>query len=680
MSAVIHSPAESPTGEVLLTVTDLRLRIGAAYPVDGVSFCIARGETLALLGESGSGKSLSALALLDLLPKGVTLAGGHIEYAGRELQTLDPKARRALRGRHLAMVFQEPMTSLNPVLSIGYQIGEAVRLHQGLHGRALRTRCVELLDAVGIGAAADRLGDYPHQLSGGMKQRVMIAMALAGDPDMLIADEPTTALDVTIQAQILQLLATLQRERGMALLLITHDLGVAAQMADRIAVMYAGQIVEQAPREAFFKTPTHPYTQMLFRAKPDLEQRGQMLVAIPGQTAVPPAIGCRFAARCDRVMPRCTQETPAWCGATEWGALCFLAERGMTPEALESAAEVLPVRAGTAETLLAVRAVCVDFSISRGFGRRAQELRAVDDVSFELQSGRTLALVGESGCGKTTMAKAVMQLQRYTSGSIHFAGEDLGLLQGEALRRARCGFQMVFQDPYASLNPRMRIRDMFLEAMEVQAIGAGPQDRRARVVALMDQVGLREEHLDLYPHQFSGGQRQRLCIARALAVEPKLLVCDEPTSALDVSVQAQILNVLRRLQHERGLAYLFITHDLAVVSYLADEVAVMYLGRIVERGPAPLLLSNPRHPYTQALLAAVPRVGGLHRPLVVAGDIPSPLSRPSGCHFHPRCPRAQTECQRDYPQTYDVGDGHSVSCLLYRDAAVDTVSRTHPDA
>ncbi|MBI5462399.1 MAG: ABC transporter ATP-binding protein [Gammaproteobacteria bacterium] len=682
MPAVSHSSADTRTGEVLLSVADLRLRIGNVYPVDGVSFRIARGETLALLGESGSGKSLTALALLDLLPKGAVIAGGRIDYAGRALQALDPRTRRGLRGRQLAMVFQEPMTSLNPVLSIGYQIGESVRLHQGLRGRALKQRCVELLDVVGIGDAAARLGDYPHQLSGGMKQRVMIAIALAGDPEVLIADEPTTALDVTIQAQILQLLATLQRERGMALLLITHDLGVAAQMADRIAVMYAGQIVEQAPREAFFKAPTHPYTQMLFRAQPDLQQRGHRLAAIPspgpGQSGVSQALGCRFAARCDRAMPRCTQETPAWYGATEWGARCFLAEHGVTPLETNVGAEPLPLRRSPSETLLSVRDLCVDFKLSRGFARRTASLRAVDGVSFELAAGRTLALVGESGCGKTTVAKAVMRLQRSVSGTIQFDGRDLGQLQGEALRRARAGFQLVFQDPFASLNPRMRIRDMFLEALEVQAIGAGPEDRLARARTLMEQVGLRAEQLDLYPHQFSGGQRQRLCIARALAVEPKLLVCDEPTSALDVSVQAQILNLLRRLQHERGLAYLFISHDLAVVSYLADDVAVMYLGRIVERGPAPQVLANPLHPYTQALMAAVPRPvdarqgaqHGVRGARVVVGDIPSPLARPSGCHFHPRCPRALPECRSDYPQTYHVGAGQSVSCVLYRDSAV----------
>lgn len=654
---------------MLLTVSDLRLRIAATTPVDGVSFRLARGETLALLGESGSGKSLSALALLDLLPKGVAFTGGRIEYAGRELQTLDSKARQALRGRHLAMVFQEPMTSLNPVLSIGYQIGEAVSLHKGLHGRLLKQRCVELLEAVGMGAAARRLDDYPHQLSGGMKQRVMIAIALAGDPDILIADEPTTALDVTIQAQILDLLARLQRERGMSLLLITHDLGVAAQMADRIAVMYAGQIVEQAPREVLFKTPTHPYTQMLFRARPDIGQRGQVLAAIAGQTAAATHSGCRFAARCDRAIARCVQEAPAWYGTTEWGARCHLIERGITSVATVCATERLPLRSATSEILLSVRNVSVDFPLSRGLGRTAQVLHAVEDVSFELQAGRTLALVGESGCGKTTLAKAVMQLQRYSSGSIHFAGQDLSQLQAQTLRRARAGFQLVFQDPFASLNPRMRIRAMFLEAMDVQSIGTGRQDRYARAAALMEQVGLRAEQLDLYPHQFSGGQRQRLCIARALAVEPRLLVCDEPTSALDVSVQAQILNLLQRLQHQRGLAYLFISHDLAVVSYLADEVAVMYLGRIVERGPATQLLESPRHPYTQALLAALPQADQTARPLVLTGDLPSPLSRPSGCHFHPRCAHAQAECQRDYPQTYALGDGHSVSCFLYRDTA-----------
>ncbi|MFP5506899.1 MAG: dipeptide ABC transporter ATP-binding protein, partial [Gammaproteobacteria bacterium] len=494
-------------------------------------------------------------------------------------------------------------------------------------------------------------------------------------PEVLIADEPTTALDVTIQAQILQLLARLQRERGMALLLITHDLGVAAQMADRVAVMYAGQIAEQAPREAFFGTPTHPYTQMLFRAQPDVEQRGRILAAIPGQVQAATgsaSAGCRFVARCDRAMPRCYEETPAWYGTSEWGVRCFLGERGeAAPPMPAAASEPAPPAAAPAGPLLEVRDLRVSFEVCRGFGRARQTLHAVDAVSFDLAAGQTLALVGESGCGKTTVAKAVLQLQRVDAGSIRFAGRELGQLQGEELRRARAGFQLVFQDPFASLNPRMRIRDMFLEAMEVQQIGNERQDRLARAGRLMEQVGLSRDQLNLYPHQFSGGQRQRICIARALAVQPKLLVCDEPTSALDVSVQAQILNLLRRLQREEGLAYLFITHNLAVVGYLADTVAVMYLGRIVERGPAAAVLARPRHPSTQALLAAVPRIGGAAAPLSLAGDIPSPLARPDGCHFHPRCPQARPECRTGFPPAYAVAAGHEVHCLLYRDAPAD---------
>ncbi|MBU1192779.1 MAG: ABC transporter ATP-binding protein [Gammaproteobacteria bacterium] len=660
---------EAPLGEVLVAVSDLKVGIAGALPVDGVSFRIARGETLALLGESGCGKSLTALALMGLLPAEAELASGRIDYAGQELMTLNPRARRALRGSHMAMVFQEPMTSLNPVMSIGRQLGEAVRLHQGLRGVELKARCIELLDAVGISDAAERLGDYPHQLSGGMMQRVMIAMALAGDPELLIADEPTTALDVTIQAQILQLLASLQQARGMALLLITHDLGVAAQMADRVAVMYAGQIVEQGPHEAFFHAPAHPYTQMLFRAQPDVEQRGQVLAAIPGQvpSLTTNILGCRFVARCDRSMSRCQQEIPLWYGTSEWGVRCFLGERGENPSLPpRELATPLAARTEPTSTLLEVRDLRVTYALRRGFGRRPKALVAADAVSFELAAGRTLALVGESGCGKTTVAKAVLQLERAESGSIHFDGVDLGLLEDEALRRARAGFQMVFQDPFASLNPRMRICDMFLEAMEVQSIGADNQERLVLAAELMDQVGLHREQLRLFPHQFSGGQRQRICIARALAVQPKLLVCDEPTSALDVSVQAQILNLLRRLQEERGLSYLIISHDLAVVGYLADEVAVMYLGRIVERGPADAVLGAPRHPYTQALLAAVPRISEGRLIRVAAGDIPSPLARPTGCHFHPRCPQARSECCERFPEAYSVGTRHSVNCILYK--------------
>ncbi|MBZ0071687.1 MAG: ABC transporter ATP-binding protein [Thiohalobacteraceae bacterium] len=663
--------AEQAATEILVGVSDLRIRIGGTYPVDGVSFNIARGETLALLGESGCGKSMTALALMGLLPNGAEIVSGHIGYRGRDLRTLTPLERRQLRGRRIAMVFQEPMTSLNPVLSIGHQIAEAVSLHQRLADAAARRRVVELLEAVGLGDAEARYGDYPHQLSGGMKQRVLIAIALAGDPDLLIADEPTTALDVTIQAQILDLLVRLQRERNMALLLITHDLGVAAQVADRVAIMYAGQIVEQGPRDAFFAAPAHPYSRMLFRALPDLGQRGRPLAAIPGQVPVPSTghTGCRFAPRCDRVMPRCEAEAPPWYGTWEWGVRCYLGEQAAVesePPLPEPAPLEVPPPTIAARPLLQVRDLQVNFLVRRGFGRARQILHAVDGVSFELMTGRTLALVGESGCGKSTVAKAVLQLQPLDAGTVVFDGQDLSRLSPEELRRARAGFQLIFQDPFASMNPRMRVRDMLVEAMEVQNIGAARPERLARAADLLQQVGLRTEQLSLYPHQFSGGQRQRLCIARALAVNPRLVVCDEPTSALDVSVQAQILNLLRRLQLDHGLSYLFISHDLAVVGYLADDVAVMYLGRIVERGPADRVLADPLHPYTQALLQAVPSAYAPHRPAEVRGDPPSPLNRPSGCHFEPRCPRARPECRQHYPESVQVDEHREVSCVLYR--------------
>lgn len=668
-----HNSLQFAADSMLVTATDLRVRIGDAYPVDGVSFAIAPGETLVLLGESGCGKSLTALAVLGLLPAGSELSGGRIEYRGHDLSGFNAQQRRRVRGRHIAMIFQEPMSCLNPVLTVGEQVEEAVRLHQGLKRHAARERVIELLTSVGIGDAARRMQDYPHQLSGGMKQRVMIAIALAGDPELLIADEPTTALDVTIQAQILELLAALRAQRDMALLLITHDLGVAAQIADRVAVMYAGQIVEQGPCEAFFKAPVHPYSQMLFQALPDLAQRGHMLAAIPGQ--VPDAgmlpSGCRFADRCDRRMDRCTHEMPAWYGTVEWGVRCLLGEHGaMPPAPISIDPPKLAPRSQAGDVLLEVRDLRVRFDVKQGFARASQELIAVDQVSFDLPVARTLALVGESGCGKSTVAKAVLQLIRPDSGSVRFAGRTLGILQDEALRRARAGFQLIFQDPFASLNPRMRIRDMFLEAFEVQEIGHDTHDRQARAVELMQLVGLRPHQLLLYPHQFSGGQRQRLCIARALAVNPRLVVCDEPTSALDVSVQAQILNLLQRLQSEQNLSYLFISHDLSVVGYLADEVAVMYLGRIVERGPAETILTEPRHPYTQALLAAVPSARKLNGEKLALGDIPSPITRPSGCHFHTRCPHAQARCKAAYPEVYRLAAGHEARCFLLEKEAV----------
>ena len=653
----------------LLEVDDLRLGFQAGRQplcaVDGVSFRIARGETFALLGESGCGKSVTAQGILRLLPAAGRVLGGSVRYDGTDLLALPEVAMRAYRGGKIAMIFQEPSTSLNPVLTVGQQIAEVLARHLALRGAAARARSQELLEQVGIADPARRLDEYPFQLSGGMQQRVMIAIALAGEPELLIADEPTTALDVTMQAQILDLLAQLQAERGMAILLITHDLGVVARLAQRIGVMYAGELVEIAGREQFFTQPAHPYTQALFAALPDAGRRGAPLRTIVGQvpalSALPP--GCRFAPRCPQAMPVCREENPAWrveaCGAQ---VRCHWQNEGeAVPAAGESATD--DAAPATLAPLLQIRDLAVHFPIRKGILQRVVgQVKAVDGVSLTLAPGRTLALVGESGCGKTTVGKALLQLIRPTAGSVRVNGEEWVGARGKSLRQARRQAQMVFQNPFASLNPRLRVGEIIAEGM--QALG-GQGEPATAIAALLQAVGLPADAAGRFPHEFSGGQRQRIAIARALAVQPRLLVCDEPTSALDVSVQAQILNLLKTLQQELGVAYLFITHNLAVVEYLAHDIAVMYLGRIVECGTAAEVLAAPRHPYTQALLSAVlqPRLeedgSGVQ---VLAGEIPSPARPPAGCHFHPRCPKATAECRNSYPAAQPLTATHRVNC------------------
>ena len=647
----------------ILSVTDLAIDIRAARPVDGVSFDIAAGECFALLGESGCGKSMTALGIMRLLPLAARARAGTVNFEGRDLLALPESGMREVRGGGIGMIFQEPATSLNPVLTVGRQIVEALQLHAGLQGAEARARAAELLDQVGIPDPVRRLDDFPFQLSGGLRQRVMIACALAGAPRLLIADEPTTALDVTIQAQVLDLLDDLRRNQGMALLLITHDLGVVARMADRVGVMYAGQLVEDAPREAFFGRPAHPYSVRLFAALPEADRRGGRLATIPG--SVPPAdarhAGCRFVDRCSEVMEQCRTAPPPWREAAAGQRVrCFLP--GVAPAVAAGVGAGDTAIGDESRLLLEVSDLEVHFPIRRGILQRAVgAVRAVDGVSLQLLPGRTLALVGESGCGKTTAGKAMLQLLRPTAGSVRLDGVELTTRSAGELRPLRAKMQMVFQDPFASLNPRLRIGDIIAEGM--QALSAGG-DIQARVAGLLEQVGLRADMVTRYPHEFSGGQRQRIAIARALAVNPQLLICDEPTSALDVSVQAQILNLLSDLQRELKLAYLFITHNIAVVDYLAHDVAVMYLGRVVERGSAEEILRAPRHPYTRALLAAVPRVDGARSEVPkLVGDMPSAANPPSGCHFHPRCPLADEACRRSYPGETRFGATQAVRCF-----------------
>ncbi len=612
----------------MLRIDDLKVELdadaGIVKAIDGLSLAIDRGQTFALVGESGCGKSMTALALMRLLPESGAIAAGQVTLGEQDVLALPESSMRAVRGGRIGMIFQEPGTSLNPVMRVGEQIVEAIETHTALRGEAARQRAIEWLQRVGIPEPERRIDDYPFRLSGGQKQRVMIAMTLAAEPDFLVADEPTTALDVTIQAQILALLKQLQREHGMGMLLITHDLAVVSDMADTVALMYAGQIVEAAPAAEFFGAPKHPYAQALLRALPDAARKGQPLQAIGG--TVPalwlPFEGCRFAPRCAQVMPHCASRVPPMFGADGRHAVrCWLHEPGREaaapartqpePAASPAVADWRAVGNGVL-SLLQVCGLHVRFPVRSGLlQRETGHFEAVSDVSFDIAAGRTLALVGESGCGKTTIGKALLQLlrrQATTQGQALLEGHDLFELQGQALQQARKDIQIVFQDPFASLNPRLRVAELLDEGLHALQPGMALAARNQRIEQLLDQVGLRRDALQRYPHEFSGGQRQRIAIARALAVQPKLIVCDEPTSALDVSVQAQILNLLQDLQRSLGLSYLFITHNIGVVAYFAHDVAVMRAGRLVESGPAEQVLQRPAHEYTRSLLAAVPRV------------------------------------------------------------------------
>ena len=676
----------TPSDKVLLKIDNLQTSFattgGTVRAVDGVSFEIQRGQTFALLGESGCGKSMTALSMMRLVPEPAgRITQGAIQLNGNDLLQLPEVGMREVRGNRIAMIFQEPMTSLNPVLTIGQQIIESVQQHTGLKNNAAQTRVLELLEAVGIPDPAQRYNEYPHQLSGGMKQRIMIAIALAGEPDLLIADEPTTALDVTIQAQVLDLMRQLQKDTGMAILLITHDLGVVSEMADRVAVMYAGQIVEEANRAEFFANPKHPYSKKLFESLPDMEKRGQRLAVIPGHvpSLATEFTSCRFADRCEFSWDSCQQKVPVWTQSEEGngGVRCLLHEVGQhVPEAQgskeQAAAELTTdYESPDKQILLSVDGLKVHFPIHKGLLRRVvNHVKAVDDIALSIPAGRTLALVGESGCGKTTVGKSILQLTRPTAGRVHFGQTELTDLSMKQLRPYRTDIQIIFQDPFSSMNPRMMVADIIEEGMITQGLGGDANGRAKRVDQLLEQVGLSADVKHRYPHEFSGGQRQRICIARALAVEPKLIICDEPTSALDVSVQAQILNLLKDLQEELGLSFLFITHDLSVVEYLAHEVAVMYLGRIVEQGTVQEVMEDPMHPYTKALLAAVPVIEKddtkVERAIVsVQGEMPSPINPPSGCHFHPRCEQVMPECRTTYPEAYSGSESHLAKCFLY---------------
>ncbi len=605
----------------LLNIQNLTVSLprasGTATVIDGIDLCIKRGETFALVGESGCGKSMTALAIMQLLPMAASIEKhSQIQLDGENLLALSEMAMRRIRGRRIAMIFQEPMTSLNPVMTIADQIGEVLSHHFGLRGHKKQQRILELMNNVGIDDAESRMYDYPHQFSGGMKQRVMIAMALAGEPELLIADEPTTALDVTIQAQVLTLLQQLQQQTGLAILLITHDLAIVKQMADHIAVMYAGHLIEQATAKEFFALPQHPYSQQLFASLPSLEKRQQRLSVIKG--SVPPLgtvyNACRFAERCRYAWQTCATLAPRWLSHDHHQVRCHLYDEQINNKLKIDVTEILveenkQIVQNISQPLLKVENLKIYFPIKKGlFKRTVAYVKAVDGISFTLQQGQTLAIVGESGSGKTTAGAAILQLIKTTTGKVYYRDQLLQQLTRRRLKSLRQELQIIFQDPFSSMNPRMRVSDIIGEGIIAHGLEPNPIKRQQYIAQLLQQVGLSEEYLPRYPHEFSGGQRQRICIARALATKPKIIICDEPTSALDVSVQAQILNLLKQLQESFGLSYIFISHNISVVAYLADYVAVMQHGKIVEQGSAEQILTDPRHAYTQQLLAAVPRL------------------------------------------------------------------------
>ena len=596
-------------------VVDLQTESGMARAVDALDLTLQKGQTFALVGESGCGKSMTALSLLRLLPDNAVIQSGQVKLSDVDVFQLSENQMRSIRGRRISIIFQEPSTSLNPVMTVGDQILEVISQHTSLKGEAARGRALEWLTKVGLPEPARRMGSYPFEMSGGQLQRVMIAIALAAEPDLLIADEPTTALDVTIQAQILDLLKSLQKERGMAMLLITHDLAVVSGMADQVALMYAGQIVEVASAADFFVRPSHPYAKLLLQALPGEDLRGRQLAAIHGTVPALTQVfqGCRFAPRCPYQMASCVEKPVTMTAlAEDHHVRCVRAnDVGLQALSLSPLRDRSSMVSIDHSVLLSVQNLSVTYSMGGGVLGGRQSFQAVKNVSFDIQKGQTLALVGESGCGKTTIGKALLQLltpQTQVTGHAVLQGQNLFQLKGRDLMASRRQLQIIFQNPFASLNPRMRVQEILEEGMKSLHPEWSTHQRHADLKVLMDQVGLRKDALDRYPHEFSGGQRQRIAIARALAVKPSLIVCDEPTSALDVSVQAQILNLLKELQDSLGVSFLFVTHNIGVVAYLADKVAVMHEGEIVEIGDASQILNNPQAIYTKTLLSAVPQL------------------------------------------------------------------------
>ena len=733
-----------PVLEVKDLSTHIQLTKSVVQAVGNIDLHIELGETLGLVGESGCGKSMTGLSIMGLLPPGGQVVNGSVKLDGRELVGLTDAELRKLRGNEMTMIFQDPLTSLDPTKTIGYQVAEPFRLHRDASKREAMERAAEVLALVGLPRPKERLTDYPHQLSGGMRQRVMIAIALTCEPKLLIADEPTTALDVTIQAQILALLDDLKDRLGMAMLLITHDMGVIAGHADRVNVMYAGRLVETAETGRLFGHMHHPYTQALLGSIPRLSQdHRQRLLNIPGlppDLSKPPP-GCRFAPRCAHATSKCGESEPAlagdsmdhrfacWHPVDGWarlgagdgrvgdgqlgdgqvgdrevvddpiddgevgdsaaghgqagrehapGPAVTVLDRPAPPVAIPRQSGPAPDTA--AAPLLQISNVVKEFPVTAGIlQRQVGRVHAVSGVSFTVSAGETYGLVGESGCGKTTIGRVIVALERPTSGAVTLQGKNVSGLSGSDLRRNRRHLQLMFQDPYSSLDPRMRVGAIIREPLAIQRMGTHEQQHQ-RVFELLDEVGLPRNAVERYPHEFSGGQRQRIGLARALTLNPQVIVADEPVSALDVSIRAQVLNLMKRLQADHGLTYIVISHDLAVVKYMADRIGVMYLGKLVEQGSGDDIYQRPAHPYTAGLIATIPvpdpAVARRRTGAGIAGELPSPIEPPSGCRFRTRCPFAQELCAQEEPQPRSFGPGHTAACHFplqdYQPAAVGT--------
>jgi oligopeptide/dipeptide ABC transporter ATP-binding protein len=664
---------------------------GRLKALHDVSFDVQPGEIVGIVGESGCGKSTVSSALLRLLPPNGEITTGSMRFRDRDLLAFNPEELRQMRGREISMIFQDPMTSLNPVFSIGDQMMDVQLAHREdnrLDGRGMRQRSAEMLGQVGIPDVQDRVQAYPHEFSGGMRQRIMIAMALMSRPALLIADEPTSALDVTLEAQILELIKELRTSYKTAILFISHDLGVIAQLCDRVIVMYAGRIVEQGDVYSIFEKPKHPYTQALLASVPSRKHRGQRLATIPGRvpslSLLPP--GCKFADRCHAVRATCHQQEPALLSDEAQKVRCYVYDPSSryhadaplpTASDVEALIQVRDRRAAEAqarrvgETLIRLEDVSTHFYDRAGLldrlrGREQGAVRAVDGVNLEIKCGEVIGLVGESGSGKTTLGKTILRLAPLTGGRLHFDGQDISRARGAELRRLRSRMQMIFQDPYSSLSPRLRVSYLLTEPYMIQGV---PPQGRYTVTELLQMVGLSDEQSAKYPHELSGGQARRVGIARALALHPEFLVADEPSSGLDVSVAASILNLMKDIADQLNLTYLIITHNLNVVGYIASRVAVMYLGNLVEVGPTDMIFDAPAHPYTLALLSAIsepdPRQRKAGHRLLLAGEIPSPKNPPPGCRFHTRCPFAEERCKQEVPLLRPVEPGHVAACHFW---------------